>query len=88
MLSKLRAAIWILQAFFKFLFFALFLRLPDGAARIIDYNFFLPPYTAPPGFEPTSVELHETGTFERCSADWTIAPRLDASDFDKVFKSL
>ena len=32
-----------------------------------------------PGFEPTSEELHQTGTFEGCATDWATAlrPRLD-----------
>ena len=33
------------------------------------HNFFLPPYTAAPGFEPTSVELHQTGIFEGRSSN-------------------
>ena len=32
-------------------------------------NFFPLPYTTAPGYEPTSVELHHTGTFEGCSTD-------------------
>ena len=36
---------------------------------------FLPPYTAAPRFEPTSVELHQTGPFEVSSTDWATAPR-------------
>ena len=41
-----------------------------GASWIIKlFNFFLPPYAAA-WFEPTSVELHQTGTFEGRSTDW------------------
>ena len=29
------------------------------------YNFFLPPYTMAPGFEPTLVELHQSRIFRR-----------------------
>ena len=41
----------------------------DGAARI-----FLPPY-ATAWFEPTSVELHQTETYEGHSIDWATALR-------------
>ena len=46
-----------------------------GLGLFFQYNFFLWPYTAVPGFEPMSTKLHQTGTFEGCSTDWATAPR-------------
>ena len=37
------------------------------------YDFFLPPNAAS-WFKPTSVELHQIGTFEGCSTNWATAP--------------
>ena len=51
------------------------LRSPDGAARIFSSSIFPPPSIAVPGFEPTTVELHQTGTFEGGSSDWATVLR-------------
>ena len=46
-------------------------------------GYFLPPYAAAPGIEPTSrrveytVELPQTGTFEGHATDWATAPWLE-----------
>ena len=57
----------------------------EGAGRI-----FLPPYAAA-RFEPTSIELHQTGTFEGHSTNWALsskslalAPRVHSELLDRT----
>ena len=47
-----------------------------GPARIIIFllQLFQQPFTATLGFEPMSVELHQTETFEGQSTNWSTAP--------------
>ena len=58
-------------------------------ARLGFFFFFativLPPYTVEPGFEPSSVELHQAGTFEGRSTDWAIALRFVPYDFNSAY---
>ena len=54
----------------------------DGAARI----FLLP--CAGAWFEPTLVELHQTGTFEWCSTDWATAPLPNCAAYIEVIFSV
>ena len=71
---------------FKKLFaFLLTLRSLGGAARIIIFllQFFQPPYTTAPGFEPMSVELHQTGTVKGCSSDRATALREAEVNFNR-----
>ena len=59
------------KGFFHFLFQkSSLISATDGAVRV-----FLPPYAAA-WFEPTSVEVHQTGTSEGRSTDWATGPQL------------
>ena len=50
-------------------------RLRWNCPIIFSQQLFLTPYIAAPGFEPMSVELHQTGTIEERSTYWATAPR-------------
>ena len=52
--------------------------LPDGAARIICYNFYYHLKPRQQNSNPRqSVEVHQAGTVERCSTDWATEPRQE-----------